>query len=84
MQVVFTADVEWYSPMGTLVTFQEYGQTSSFTSRVTVYQLTPDTLYTFRVSAITENGEKGAEVVTSGSTDVATGGRAFITPVATI
>ena len=55
--------------------FDENGVVTTSTNTVTLSQLTPDTTYRFRVSAITQDGEQGAEVLVSGTTTVATGGR---------
>ena len=55
--------------------FDENGVVTTPTNRVTLSQLTPDTMYRFRVSAITQDGEQGAEVLISGATTEATGGR---------
>ena len=55
--------------------FDENGLVTTSTNTVTLSQLTPDTTYRFRVSAITQDGEQGAEVLVSGTTTVATGGR---------
>ena len=74
VQVVYTANVEWYSPQGTWVMFREYGRVTSPTNSVTISQLTPDTVYVFRVSAVVENGERGAEVLTAAQIYPATGG----------
>ena len=55
--------------------FDENGLVTTSTNTVTLYQLIPDTTYRFRVSAITQDGEQGAEVLVSGTTTEATGGR---------
>ena len=55
--------------------FNENGVTMTPTNRVTISELTPATTYRFRVSAITEDEERGAEVPISVTTDEATGGR---------
>ena len=52
----------------------ENGLVTTSTNTVTLSQLTPDTTYRFRVSAITQDGEQGAEVLISGSTTEATRG----------
>ena len=57
---------------------EERGVVSSFTNSVTVSQLTPGTVYTFRVSAVVENGERGAEIPASGTTTKATGGKLLL------
>ena len=53
---------------------EEQGEVSSLTNSATVSQLIPATTYTFRVSAVVENGERGAEVSASGTIAEATGG----------
>lgn len=53
---------------------EDSGEVTLYTNRATVSQLTPATRYTFRVSAIVESGERGAEVLAYGSTSEATGG----------
>ena len=55
--------------------FDESGVTTTLTNRVTLSQLTPGTTYRFRVSAITQDEERGAEVIISGTTAGATGGQ---------
>ena len=54
--------------------FNENGVTTTPTNRVTISELTPATAYRFRVSAITEGEERGAEVPISVTTAEATGG----------
>ena len=54
--------------------FDENGLVTTSTNTVTLSQLTPDTTYRFRVSAITQDGEQGAEVLVSGTTTEATRG----------
>lgn len=78
LQVAYFANIEWYSPQGTLVMFEERGVVSSLTNSVMVSQLTPGTVYTFRVSAVVENGEKGAEIPAFGTTTEATGGKLLL------
>lgn len=58
--------------------FEERGVVSSYNNNVMVSQLTPGTVYIFRVSAVVENGERGAEILVSGTTTKATGGKLFI------
>jgi chitodextrinase len=55
--------------------FDEAGVVTTSTNRVTLSPLTPDTTYRFRVSAITQDQERGAEVLISGTTTEATGGK---------
>ena len=55
--------------------FDEIGVTTISTNRVTFSQLTLATTYRFRVSAITQDEEQGAEVIISGTTAEATGGQ---------
>ena len=58
--------------------FEEGGVVSSFTNNVMISQLTPGTMYTFRVSAVVENGDRGAEILASGTTAEATGGELLL------
>ena len=59
-QVIYSGDVEWRSPGGTLVQFEDSGNISVTGTTVTVSQLIPGTRYHFKVSAITPTG-RGAE-----------------------
>ena len=55
--------------------FEESGEVTTSTNRVVVAQLTPATMYRFRVSAITDAEMRGAEIIVPGSTTEVTGGR---------
>ena len=59
-QVTYYGDVEWRSPGGTLVQFEDSGNISVTGTTVTVSPLIPRTRYHFKVSAITPTG-RGAE-----------------------
>ena len=59
-QVTFTGDVQWRSPGGTLVQFEDSRNLSVTGTNVTVSPLIPGTRYHFKVSAITPTG-RGAE-----------------------
>ena len=74
-QIAYSARIKWVSPQQTLVMLDENGVTTTSTNRVTISQLTPGTTYRFRVSAITQDEERGAEMLISGTTTEATGGR---------
>ena len=80
-QIAYSARIEWVSPQQTLVMFNENGVTTTSTNSVTLTQLTPGTTYRFRVSAITQDEERGAEVLVSGTTTEATGGRVHVAEV---
>ena len=59
-QVTYSGDVEWRSPGGTLVRFEDSGNISVTGTTVTVSPLIPGTRYHFKVSAITPAG-RGAD-----------------------
>lgn len=71
---MYTADVEWQSHGGWYVSFTERDQLSTIENMATISQLTPGTMYTFSVSAIASNEEKGEEIVISTVTAEGTGG----------
>ena len=74
-QIAYSASIKWVSPQQTLVMFNENGVTTTSTNSITFSQLTPATTYRFRVSAITQNEERGAEVIISGTTAEPTGSK---------
>ena len=53
--------VEWRSPGGYLIQFEDSGEVSVIGTTAIVSPLIPDTSYQFRVSAITSDG-RGGEV----------------------
>lgn len=67
MQVTYSADVEWISPKGVLVLFEDSGEAMASTNRIKIPALVPGITYQFRVSAITLSG-RGAEVDIDGRT----------------
>ena len=64
--------VDWRSPAGTLVQFEDSGEVSVAGTTVTLSQLIPATNYLIRVSAITPSG-RGAEVNHYGATRTSQG-----------
>ena len=72
MQVTYSADVEWRSPQGVLVRFEDTGEAMATTNGIKISALAPATTYQFRVSAITQSG-RGAEVGLVGQTQPSPG-----------
>lgn len=64
---MYSANVQWRSPQGVLINFEDANSTMTVDNRITITGLVPGTIYTFKVSAVTESG-KGAEVVATGQT----------------
>ena len=59
MKVTYSGDVEWRSPGGYLLQFEDSGDVSVTGTTATVSNLIPSTNYQFKVSAITANGRGG-------------------------
>ena len=58
--------VEWRSPGGNLIQFEDSGEATVNSTRVTLSPLIPGTSYSIKVSADTPRG-KGEEVSTTGA-----------------
>ena len=61
MKVTYSGEVEWRSPGGSLIRFEDSGSISVTGTTTTISPLIPGTRYQFKVSAITSRGN-GAEV----------------------
>ena len=72
MQISYSARVEYRSPEGVLVIFEDSGNITAMMNRITVRALVPGSNYQFRVSAVTSSG-RGAEVSIAGQTQVSNG-----------
>ena len=59
VKVTYSGDVEWRSPGGYLLQFEDSGDVSVTGTTATVSNLIPSTNYQFKVSAITANGRGG-------------------------
>ncbi len=81
VQVAYSGHVDWRSPGGTRDDFQESGDLETPYTRATIAPLTPETMYEFKVSALTEEGE-GAEVPLFAMTTEAQGGKEWVESVA--
>jgi hypothetical protein len=64
--------VEYRSPAGVLILFEDSGNITTTINRITILGLVPESSYQFRVSAMTGSG-RGAEVSVSGQTKLAYG-----------
>ena len=60
IQVTYSGDVEWRSPDGTLVQFEDSGELTVTGTTITFSPLIPGTSYHFKVSVVTSEG-RGAE-----------------------
>ena len=70
--MTYSGDVEWRSPAGTLVQFEDSGELTVTGTTVTVSSLIPGTSYQVRVSAVTLSG-RGDEVTNYGLTEASSG-----------
>ena len=61
LKVTYSGEVEWRSPGGYLIQFEDTGEVSVTDTAAVVSPLIPGTSYQFRVSAITSSG-RGGEV----------------------
>ena len=57
--MTYSGEVEWRSPGGYLIQFEDSGKLSVTGTTATVANLIPSTSYQFKVSAITANGRGG-------------------------
>ena len=64
--------MEYRSPQGVLVLFEDADNITTTINRITISGLVPENTYQFRVSAVTGSG-RGAEVSVSGQTRPAYG-----------
>ena len=67
MKVTYSGEVEWRSPRGYLIQFEDSGEITVTGTTATVSNLIPSTRYQFKVSAITANG-RGGEMSSFGTT----------------
>ena len=65
--MTYSGRVEWRSPGGYLIQFEDTGEVSVTDTTVVVSPLIPGTSYRFRVSAITSD-RRGSEVACFGTT----------------
>jgi len=65
--ISYSAHVEYRSPQGVLVLFEDSGNVTATINRITIRGLVPESRYQFRVSAMTTSG-RGAEVSVLGRT----------------
>ena len=65
--MTYSGVVEWRSPGGYLIQFEDGGEMSVIGTSAIVSPLIPDTSYQFRVSAVTSDG-RGGEVSSLGTT----------------
>ena len=72
MQISYSANVEYRSPQGVLVLFEDSGNVTAPLNSITIQALVPESSYQFRVSAVTSFG-RGAEVSVPGHTRLAHG-----------
>ena len=73
MKVTYSGDVEWRSPGGYLLQFEDSGDVSVTGTTATVSNLISSTNYQFKVSAITANG-RGGEMSSFALTRASQGG----------
>ena len=74
---MYSGEVEWRSPDGILVQFEDRGETNATTNSLKVSALVPGTTYTFKVSAISQSG-RGAEAVIDAETQPSQGTGIFL------
>ena len=72
MQVSYSGHIEYRSPQGVLVIFEDTGEVTATINSITIRALVPGSSYQFRVSAVTTSG-RGAEVSVPGQTRVSYG-----------
>ena len=72
MQVSYSGHIEYRSPKGVLVIFEDSGEVTATINSITIQALVPGSSYQFRVSAVTTSG-RGAEVSVPGQTQVSYG-----------
>ena len=72
MQISYSANVEYRSPQGDLVLFEDSGNVTATINSTIIRGLVPESRYQFQVSAVTTSG-RGAEVSVSGRTRLAHG-----------
>ena len=66
MQITFSGNVEWRSPGGNLVQFEDSGEATASGTSVTLSPLIPGTMYVIKVSTVSLRG-RGEEVSISGN-----------------
>ena len=72
IQISYSAHVEYRSPRGVLVLFEDSGNVTAVVNRITIRGLVPESNYQFQVSAVTSSG-RGAEVRVVARTQLAYG-----------
>ena len=70
----YSADVQYRSPQGVLVLFEDSGNVTATINRITIRALVPGNNYQFRVSAVTTSG-RGAEISVTGQTQRSSGNK---------
>ena len=73
----YSADVQWSSPAGNLIQFEDSGERTVNSTSVTLSPLIPGNSYQIRVSAITLEG-RGEEVLTTGDVPTTQGRYQFV------
>ena len=64
--------MQYRSPLGVLILFEDSGEVTATINRITIGALVPESDYQFQVSAVTDSG-RGAEASASGRTRLAYG-----------
>ena len=73
LQVSYSGDVQWTSPNRVFVHFQDSNELTTTSTSITISPLVPSTIYVFKVSVITLEGQ-GAESMEMTETSSAYGG----------
>ena len=71
-QVLYSSHIDYRSPDGVLVIFEDIGEVTVTLNSITIPALVPGSIYLFRVSAVTSSG-RGAEVSVPGQTRASNG-----------
>jgi hypothetical protein len=71
-QVSYSGHIEYRSPEGVLVIFEDTGEVTATINSITIRALVPGSSYQFRVSAVTGSG-RGADVNVLGHTQASHG-----------
>ena len=64
---MYSGNVQWRSPEGVLISFEDANEVTTTDNRIAITALVPGTIYTFKISAVTESG-RGTEVMVTGQT----------------
>ena len=66
IQITYSGMVEWRSPEGNLIQFEDSGEATVNSTSITLSPLIPGTAYTIKVSAVTPQG-RGEQISTTGA-----------------